>query len=93
MSETTPPTAERQATTKEPQTELVIGRTRYALVKRDHATVPYELRGVRGAIYGLMRNQNTPHMMFPIDGRGFGPASALRNMWFSDASGVVEVVR
>ncbi len=63
---------------------------RYEVVTTDSKEVPYELRGKRGAHYGLMRVIPNPHMLFAINLRSFGCVDRLG--WFTDKNGTLESV-
>ncbi len=55
--------------------------------------VQYVFTGKRGAVYGTMRNQKNPELMFLIDGRGFGLAKGMDGVWLSDKGGELVIVR
>ena len=57
-------------------------------------TVAYELRGPRGAHYGLIRNARRPHLLFVVNLKpGRYSAPSVRGYgWFSDESGSLEPV-
>ena len=63
---------------------------RYEVIKTDSENIPYELRGPRGAHYGLMRNGPRPHMLFVVNLRGFGVMDRLG--WFTDKDGTLKEV-
>lgn len=71
---------------------LTIGRITYAVTRTDSEEVPYELRGPRGAHYGLMRNVPNPTLLFPINMRAFGVDPA-RLGWFTDKDGTLRWLR
>lgn len=56
-----------------------------------HGTV-YELTGKRGASYFTMRTANRPELMFLCDGRGFGLALTMKDLWLTDKNGSLEAV-
>jgi hypothetical protein len=68
-----------------------IGRVEYDVVETGNEDTPYELRGPRGARYGLMRNVPRPHMLFMFNMRGF--TKGTPDVWFTDRDGVLEVTR
>jgi hypothetical protein len=73
-------------------TETVrIGRVAYAVTRTGDENTPYELHGPRGAHYGLMRNVNTPHLLFMFNMRGF--TKGTPDVWFTDKTGRLEVLR
>ncbi len=61
---------------------------------RKNVTVDYELRGPRGAHYGLIRNAHRPHMLFVVNLKQncFSVPSVRGYGWFSDESGSLEPV-
>lgn len=63
---------------------------RYTVTETDNEKIPYELRGARGAHYGLMRNVPNPHMLFAINMRSFGCVERLG--WFTDKDGTLKAV-
>jgi hypothetical protein len=72
--------------------KIVVGRTEYTVtvvVGDEHPEIAYELRGPRGAHYGLLRNQPNPSMLFAIHMRRFGVVRAMP--WFTDRNGILEV--
>jgi hypothetical protein len=72
-------------------TTITIGRITYEVVRTDSDETPYELCGPRGAHYGLMRNVNTPHLLFMFNLRGF--TKGTPDCWFSDRTGELELLR
>lgn len=78
---------------------VTIGRREYKVSierdSRDRSLII--LTGKRGAVYGLMMNENMMHegsrIFFAVDGRGFGLAAALSGVWFYiDADGNVKAI-
>ena len=59
-----------------------------------NVTVAYELRGPRGAHYGLIRNAVRPHLLFVVNlkaGR-YSTPSVRGYGWFSDETGSLEPI-
>ena len=85
-------------TTTENTSQQLLGyRVERHLVDADrlHREPAYTLHGPRGARYGLMRNQNHPHMMYVINlrpnHRGI-VTTAKGYGWFTDKFGELEPV-
>lgn len=52
--------------------------------------VAYELEGLKGARYFTIRNANQPELMFLVSANTM---NVLDNVWLTDKSGALEVVR
>jgi hypothetical protein len=64
---------------------------RYTVTATGKPELPYELKGPRGAHYGLMRNGPNPHLLFAVNMRSFGCVDRLG--WFTDKDGPLRSVR
>ena len=74
------------------ETETVtVGRITYEVTATGDEHTPYELRGPRGAHYGLMRNVPNPSLLFMFNMRGF--TKGTPDVWFTDRSGRLELLR
>jgi hypothetical protein len=69
---------------------LTIGRVTYTVEHVDGEHIAYELRGPRGAHYGLMRNANNLHLFFMVNLADF--TRKVPHTWFSDKSGHLTAV-
>jgi hypothetical protein len=70
---------------------VTVGRVTYEVTATGDEHTPYELRGPRGAHYGLMRNVPNPHMLFTFNMKGF--TRGAPDIWFTDRNGTLEWVR
>jgi hypothetical protein len=70
---------------------VTIGRITYEVIVTGDENTPYELRGPRGAHYGLMRNVPHPERLFMFNLRGF--TKGTPDVWFTDRTGSLEVLR
>jgi hypothetical protein len=64
---------------------VIVGSVTYRVTPTGNDRTPYELRGPRGAHYGLMRNIHTPHMLFVVNLKAF--TRHAPQWWFSDKDG------
>jgi len=47
----------------------------------------FVLKGPRGAVYRLVRNQNNPHLLFATNAKDARRSTPFDGRWFSDESG------
>lgn len=70
---------------------ITIGRITYEVIATGSEETPYELRGPRGAHYGLMRNVPNPHRLFMFNMKGF--TRGTPDYWFTDRDGELRWLR
>ena len=76
---------------------ITVGRTTYKVETLTVDTdgpikTAYMLHGPRGAMIGLLRNINHPHMLFTINARSFtATCGQLEGKWFTDKNGTLEM--
>lgn len=74
-----------------------IGFEGYEVERVDHADPGmsgYVVRGKRGAVYDLIRNQRTPNLLFAMNRKFTGKAAVINGVsWWLEENGVLRPVR